>query len=1491
MTIRRRLILLLAVPLIALAGLGYFVANQIATIQKASRFIDLQVGSLSTLGEIVRCYSDSRVAVRSYLIAPGKQEQSLAEKHLRENQSELGRLFKLYGDSLISTDDDRRMLMQFQDLNRRWLAESEKIMSLAAAGRRDEANSRVFEGSFPDYGLRATSVLKEWIQYNERLAQKSSDVTLSAISNSRLRMLIAVGLIMAISGVLGSFTFRRIVLPIHALETSVESIAGGDYRHSVPFTYATDEIGGLARSIDVLKKGAAAMEDQRWVKANAAELTGELQGAASMQEFGERLLSGLVPVLGGGVACFYLLEPDQKGLRRIAGYGLTESAASADHLGAGEGLAGECARYRVPSTLTNLPPSYLKITSALGGAAPAHVIAWPVIAKENLLGVIEFASFRDFTANERELIEQLLPVAAMSLEVLLHNVATQDLLVQTQEQARQLEVQNEAASRRARYDCMYSDIGTALVQSQDFPSMMQSCAEAILPGVDSAFSRIWMAEPGTDTLVLCASAGLYTHFNGAHQRIKVGERKVGLIAATRERLETNVLSADLGIDLEWARAQGIVAFAGYPLVVQDRLVGVTVTFARHAFSEDDFEALRHAAGRISLGIQRRQTEEELQHINFLADGALDLTKAGYWHVPLDGSGYYNSSARAVRIFGDHPTPDLRYSLAHWAEQVRLGDEAAAKITAENFQAAAEGKIPVYDAVYAYQRPVDGRVVWIHALGHVVKDQNGKPKDMFGVTQDITDFKLLEMELVGAMQKAEEATAAKSMFLANMSHEIRTPMNAIIGMTHLALKTDLTPKQRDYLSKVRIAAGSLLGIINDILDFSKIEAGKLDIEEADFRFEDVLDNLSTVVGQKANDKNLEFLIAADPEIPANLVGDPLRVGQILINLVNNAIKFTERGEVLVSAGIDEMSAGRVKMKFSVRDSGIGMTPEQTARLFQAFSQADTSTTRKFGGTGLGLSISKRLVEMMGGTIWVESVPGTGSTFYFTAWFGVGSAGPERKRFIPDLAGIRVLVVDDNPQAREILGDALRGFALRVDSVSSGEDATRELVAADSQDPFALVMMDWHMPGMDGLEASRIIKRGGRLKKIPRVVMVTAFGREDIRTEAEEIGVDGYLLKPVNTSLLFDTLMDLFGTPDAETMGARVSRDEARTDDASGLRILLVEDNEMNQQVATELLESAGATVTIANHGGEAVKKLKEGPNLFDVVLMDLQMPEMDGYTATRLLRADPRFQRLPIIAMTAHALVEERQRCLEAGMNDHVTKPIEPDALFAALKRWTKPAVTVAAPAPHAAAPAPANVVVPVIEGIDTDGALRRLAGNKRLFRSLLEQFVAKQADAAAQIGAALQANDKELAGRVAHTVKGVAGNLGMASVQLAAEKIERAIRDNDPSPTVLLGQFEVALRRMVEAIQPALTATAPAPPPVKTTSDPGAVAAALARLRALVEANDGDAADGLAAVENVLAGAVEPAALDALRDALGDFEFDKAAAKLDEIEKAFAISG
>ncbi len=921
------------------------------------------------------------------------------------------------------------------------------------------------------------------------------------------------------------------------------------------------------------------------------------------------------------------------------------------------------------------------------------------------------------------------------------------------------------------------------------------------------------------------------------------------------------------------------------------------------FVNGRFTLLRNAVGKPEYVValteditERKVTEqligkrdEELRRANFLAETALELTKAGYWHVPLDGSGWYNSSPRRVAVFGDVPNLDHRYRLDDMFARAEEADKAAGTAARKAFNAALEGTA-TYDTVFAYKRPTDGRVAWVHALGHVLKDDQGKPTDMYGVSQDITEFKRLEMELSTAKEIAEAATKAKSDFLANMSHEIRTPMNAILGMTHLALKTDVTPKQRDYLTKTKAAAQSLLGIINDILDFSKIEAGKLDMEKTDFRLEEVVGNVSSMVCQKAHDKNLEFLIASAQDIPSNLVGDPLRLGQILINLVSNAVKFTEKGEIVLTVALVGKVLDRVNLRFSVRDTGIGMTPQQSARLFQPFSQADTSTTREYGGTGLGLSISKRLIEMMGGNIWVESSYGSGSTFYFTAWFGIGSEEAKRRLLIPDITGMRVLVVDDNQQARDILTDFLKGLALRVHSASSSEEALHELGSDDERDPYQLVMLDWQMPGMNGLEAAHVIKRGDRLKHVPKLVMVTAYGRDDIYAQAEEAGIDGYLLKPVTPSTLFDTLVELFGVVHRSTAPSHITTAPIIPRDANGIRILLVEDNEINQQVATELLESAGASVVIANNGAEAVKILSQGdqPPPFDIVFMDLQMPEMDGYTAASLIRANPRTRELPIIAMTAHALVEERQRCLEAGMNEHLGKPIDPEALFATLLRWAKAR---AKADPIGAMPVNRvdNVILPDIEGVELASGLKRVNGNKCLYLDLLQEFAAKQSQVNSQILAAIEREDNSQVERIAHTVKGVAGNLGLGRVFASAEKLERAAREGDATVPAKVEAFTLELTRQIRAIRLAF--------PVAELQvvgvmgcDPQTVSAAMAHLQALLESSDGDALEAFVALEGVLAGGCDRLRLDALRTSINEFDFEGALRKLADIAKDYAAN-
>jgi signal transduction histidine kinase/DNA-binding response OmpR family regulator len=656
----------------------------------------------------------------------------------------------------------------------------------------------------------------------------------------------------------------------------------------------------------------------------------------------------------------------------------------------------------------------------------------------------------------------------------------------------------------------------------------------------------------------------------------------------------------------------------------------------------------------------------------------------------------------------------------------------------------------------------------------------------------------ERALEIAKEGAEEASRMKSAFLANMSHEIRTPMNAVIGMAWLALRTDLDRKQRDYVEKIHRAAVSLLGIIDDILDFSKIEAGKLSIENTDFSLHDVLTNVSTVTSQRASEKGLRFRFDVADDVPVHLNGDPLRLGQVLINLTSNAIKFTSEGSVHLRCHVVHGDARNVELRFEVEDTGIGMTPEQQARLFQAFTQADESTTRKYGGTGLGLAISRRLVEMMGGGITLHSQAGAGSTFGFTLRFGIGVLAASSQSLPERLLDCRVLVVDDNLAAREILTGLVEGFHLRVDAVAGGADALAAIRRADANEPYGLVLADYGMPEMNGIELAGAIRDAG-LQHTPKVILVTAFGRDDVLHRAENAAVAAVLFKPIDQSLLHDTFVNVLSRDGIGTVPSR-RRTLPRFD---GARVLLVEDNEVNQQIASEMLAATGLQVEVAGNGRIALEKIfAAGPDAYQLVLMDIQMPEMGGHAATRRLRMDERYVDLPVVAMTAHASQEEREECLKSGMQDHITKPIKPDLFYQTLARWLTPAVA-RAMEEKPAAPQDLDGAPIEIPGFDTADTMDRLSGDVELYHRVLEMLLPSLADALVRFNAAVEACDPVAAKSAVHSVRGMAANVGAVALSSCAADLEKMLGERRERPEQLT-TFRALVEQTLQLVEQGL---------------------------------------------------------------------------------------
>ncbi len=699
---------------------------------------------------------------------------------------------------------------------------------------------------------------------------------------------------------------------------------------------------------------------------------------------------------------------------------------------------------------------------------------------------------------------------------------------------------------------------------------------------------------------------------------------------------------------------------------------------------------------------------------------------------------------------------------------------------------------------------DGSTFWARLTGNAI-DASDQTKGVVWIIDDITMDRQAKEAMQMAKEQAEASAKTKADFLSNMSHEIRTPLNAILGMAHLLKKTELSQRQLDFLGKIRSASQHLLGVINDILDFSKIEAGKVTIENVPFQLEDVLATVTNLIVEKAATKGLELIIDVDANVPPALIGDPLRIGQVLINYANNAVKFTEKGEIDLTVSVVEQQGDEMTLKFAVKDTGIGLSADQVAQLFRSFQQADTSTSRRYGGTGLGLAIAKNLSELMGGSVGVSSEPGKGSTFWFTVRLHKSDQVSKPLLLRSELEGKRVLVVDDNSTARRVLHDLLLSIGLQPMEADGGEEALRIFDEAVRRgQPFEVLIIDWQMPGMDGFELARRLHQR-QLPDMPPIIMATAHDVEAMRSLDTDGLIRETLAKPINGSTLFDCIAQVFAGVQNNVERFRtvppvsnaISQQLATI---AGARILLVEDNELNQEVASELLRDAGFVVDIAGNGQIALDKLAEAS--YDVVLMDIQMPVMDGLTATRRLRQLDKTRDLPVIAMSANVMRSDIEQCIQAGMNGHVAKPIDQDDLWMVLLNWIKPQAANARAVTGSVRAMPDADLPASLPGVDSTLGLRRAFGKRSLYANLLKKYLTSQSSAVSELRRALDRQDWPEAERHAHTSKGVAANIGAMDVQQTAAELESAIRERRPADALaaLTDRFEAHLRPLLDAL-------------------------------------------------------------------------------------------
>jgi len=1291
-------------------------------------------------------------------------------------------------------------------------------------------------------------IADDTLQNAEALAYQSTWFTIAGLLGAMLAGALVAALIT-----------RSINGPSQRLETRLQQLTEGQHEVEVPHTDYPNEIGRLARCVEKLRHVVSEMTTQRWVKTNLAQLSSSLQQVTSYQELSENFLMQLGPMLELGHAVYYVCDDSGQTLKLAGSYAFKERKNLKQIIAVGDGILGQVALDKQPIILTDAPEDYIQISSGLGQTKAPHLAAYPVIRNGRLMAVLEMASFHHFTERQTSLLEGALPLLAMSLEIMERTLKTKDLLLESQLQALALQEKSALlATQTAELERQQTELK---VTEQWYRDIIKSAPDGLL--VCDSKGLIVLANPQV--------AAMFGYTEDELQGQLLDVLVPDVIKAQHPKLREGYLTNGTTRQMAGREVHGRCK-DGNEISVDVSLAKLT---AIDGLGTCVCASVRDVTERKAAEQKLQQAFAELEKSQALVQAVLDNSPTDIYIKNLQGQFLLINKSFATFLssrLNIAPESLIGHRLDDFSD-----NEMTTWINETDQQTLQAGQLMEFEYSYGQGELIESRQL----LKFPLKTSEGDAFALCVIGQDTSERKRMQLQMMRARDAAEAATKAKSDFLANMSHEIRTPMNAIIGMSHLALQTDLDKKQRNYIEKVHKASENLLGIINDILDFSKIEAGKLNLEQIPFRLEDVLENFASLVGMNADSKGLELLFDIEPDLQTALVGDPLRLGQVLVNLGNNAVKFTEHGEIVVGVRTLQASQNQVRLHFWIHDTGIGMNEEQCGRLFQSFSQADNSTTRKYGGTGLGLAISKNLIEMMDGQIWVDSRLGEGSCFHFEVNLSP-QTDPVVKRMLraDELANARALVVDDNAMAREILAAMSQHFGLNTEIAEDGTAALAAIALAYQQNrPFDIVLMDWKMPGLDGIDTIQRLQSS--YEQTPAIVMVTAFGREDAQLKAEQVGVPlpFVLSKPVTPSTLLEAIGHALGK--SNLVETRQHQLQDITADSSkqlcGKKILLVEDNEMNQELALELLQQAGINVVLAENGAVALELLRQNSN-FDGVLMDCQMPVLDGYKATQLIRTELGLTELPILAMTANAMEGDRQLALAAGMNDHIAKPLNINTMFATMAKWFANSAPTDTQNTLSDTELRKIADLPNIEGLHTEHGLRCTMHQHELYRRMLRKFTLSNKQIIAEMQNSLQQQDYSLLSRLAHTLKGNAGTIGALQVADAAAELERQVQLGEEFVLMntQIQQIDTLITPILRGLEQFFADSPQKAGAAQSNHPPYDWSAQLEKLLALLENCDTSAIAEVEALQNLPLATEQLRQMDQLKQLISGFEFEKA---------------